>query len=164
MVAAATPEVHFVFVGDGPLRPQAEAAIAQVGLATCFHLTGLRRDVPELPTTFDVFALPSLWEGLSRVLPQAMAAGLPIVATAIDGNAEAIDDGINGCLVPPGDPSALAKAVIALLRHPDAARRMGQAGLARVREFSAAKMVDDIVQLYEALLSAKGLAQNSILC
>ena len=158
MVAAAIPQAHFVFVGDGPLRPQAEAAIAQAGLAMCFHLTGLRRDVPELLTTFDVFALSSLWEGLPRVLPQAMAAGLPIVATAIDGNAEAIDDGINGCLAPPGDPVALSRAVIALLRDPGAAHRMGQAGLARVGEFSAAKMVDDIARLYEALLSAKGLA------
>lgn len=158
VVAAAVPEAHFVYVGDGPLRPQTEAAIAQAGLATRFHLIGLRRDVPELLTAFDVFALSSLWEGLPRVLPQAMAAGLPVVATAIDGNAEAITDGINGRLVPPADPSALAEAVIALLRDPGTAHRTGQAGLARVHEFSAAKMVDDIACLYEALSRAKGLA------
>lgn len=164
IVADAIPQAHFVFVGDGPLRDQTEAAIEEAGLTTRFHLTGLRRDVPELLTTFDVFALSSLWEGLPRVLPQAMAAGLPMIATAIDGNAEAISDGVNGRLVPPADPPALARAVIALLRDPDAARRMGQAGLARVREFSAAKMVDDIARLYEALLSAKGLAENGFLC
>jgi glycosyltransferase involved in cell wall biosynthesis len=164
IVADAIPQAHFVFVGDGPLRDQTEAAIEEAGLTTRFHLTGLRRDVPELLTTFDVFALSSLWEGLPRVLPQAMAAGLPMVATAIDGNAEAVSDGVNGRLVPPADPLALARAVIALLRDPDAARRMGQAGLARVREFSAAKMVDDIARLYEALLSAKGLAENGFLC
>ncbi len=158
VVAAAVPEAHFVYVGDGPLRPQTEAAIVQAGLATRFHLIGLRRDVPELLAAFDVFALSSLWEGLPRVLPQAMAAGLPVVATAIDGNAEAIADGINGRLVPPADPSALAEAVIALLRDPGTTHRMGQAGLARVHEFSTAKMVDDIARLYEALLRAKGLA------
>lgn len=163
-VASAVPQAHFVFVGDGPLRDQAEAAIAEAGLAARFHLTGLRRDVPELLTALDVFALSSLWEGLPRVLPQAMAAGLPIIATAIDGNAEAVEDGVNGCLVPPAEPPALAEAVIALLRDPDAARRMGQAGLARVREFGAAQMVDDIARLYEALLRAKGLAENDILC
>ncbi len=164
IVADAIPQAHFIFVGDGPLRDQTEAAIEEAGLTTRFHLTGLRRDVPELLTTFDVFALSSLWEGLPRVLPQAMAARLPMVATAIDGNAEAVSDGVNGRLVPPADPPALARAVIALLRDPDAARWMGQAGLARVHEFSAAKMVDDIARLYEALLSAKGLAENGFLC
>ena len=163
-VARAIPEAHFVFVGDGPLREQAEAAIAKAGLTTRFHLTGLRRDVPELLMAFDVFALSSLWEGLPRVLPQAMAAGLPAVVTAIDGNAEAVVDGVNGRLVPPADPAALAKAVVSLLHDPETARRMGQAGLSRVCEFSAAKMVDDIARLYKELLRAKGFAENGILC
>ena len=163
-VAVQVPDVHFIIVGDGPLRPEVEAEIAACGLTGRIHLTGLRRDIPDLMHSFDLFALSSLWEGLPRVLPQAMAAGLPIVATAIDGNAEAVTDGLNGRLVPPGEPSALAQALIALLRDPDTARRLGRAGLARVHEFGAVKMADDIAHLYETLLEAKGLAENDVLC
>jgi glycosyltransferase involved in cell wall biosynthesis len=157
-VAEALPDARFVYVGDGPLREECEEAIAVAGLSERFHLTGLRRDVPELLTAFDVFALSSLWEGLPRVLPQAMAARLPIVATATDGNAEAVTDGVNGRLVPPGEPQALACAVVDLLRNPVEARRMGEAGYARVKEYGARRMVEQIAQLYEELLRQKGLA------
>jgi glycosyltransferase involved in cell wall biosynthesis len=161
--AAATamrrmPEAWFVLVGDGPLRAEVEAQAAQTGLDKRLVLTGLRRDVPELLGVMDVFVLSSLWEGLPRVLPQAMAAGLPIVATAIDGNAEAVEEGVNGRLVPPGDTDAMAEAIIALLQDPTRAGAMGAAGKARVDEFSARAMVDDIAELYEQLLAEKGLA------
>jgi len=139
------------------LRPQVEALVAELKLIYWLVLTGLRRDVPELMAAFDIFVLSSLWEGLPRVLPQAMATGLPIVATAIDGNAEAIEDGVNGLLVPPGQPAALAQAVIRLLRDPQMARRMGEAGRALADEFGARKMVGEIVNLYEELLTRKGL-------
>jgi glycosyltransferase involved in cell wall biosynthesis len=151
-VAEQRPDVHFVVVGDGPLRAEVEAQVAATGLAERFHLTGLRRDVPDLLHSFDLFALTSLWEGLPRVLPQAMAAGLAIVATAVDGNAEAVESGANGLLTPPGDPDALAAALLRLLDDPALAARMGAAGQARAEEFSARKMVDDIAALYEALL------------
>jgi glycosyltransferase involved in cell wall biosynthesis len=103
--------------------------------------------------SFDIFVLSSLWEGLPRVLPQAMAAGLPIVATAVDGNAEAVTDGVNGFLTPPGDPQAMAAALMRLLEDPALARKMGKAGRIRAEEFSARKMVSDIAALYEALLA-----------
>jgi glycosyltransferase involved in cell wall biosynthesis len=151
-VAEQRPNVHFVVVGDGPLRAEVEAEIAARGLTDHVHLTGLRRDVPDLMHSFDLFALSSLWEGLPRVLPQAMAAGLPIVATAVDGNAEAVTDGVNGFLTPPGNPQAFAEALLDLLADPELAARMGQAGLHRVEEFSARKMVSDIEALYQALL------------
>ena len=157
IIAQSVPEARFVMVGDGPLRPQVEALAAGLELTNWLILTGLRRDVPELMAAFDIFVLSSLWEGLPRVLPQAMVAGLPIVATAIDGNAEAIEDGVNGLLVPPGHPAALAQAVIRLLRDPQMARRMGQAGRACADEFGARKMVGEIANLYEELLSRKGL-------
>ncbi|MBN1813018.1 MAG: glycosyltransferase family 4 protein [Anaerolineae bacterium] len=152
-VAARRPDVHFVVVGDGPLRAEVESQIAAEGLTARFHLTGLRRDVPDLLHSFDVFALTSLWEGLPRVLPQAMAAGLAIVATAVDGNAEAVEDGVNGFLTPPGDPQALADALLRLLDDPALAAQMGAAGRERADEFGARKMVDDIAALYEALLA-----------
>ena len=151
-VAARRPDVHFVVVGDGPLRAEVEAQVAAAGLAGRFHLTGLRRDVPDLLHSFDVFVLTSLWEGLPRVLIQAMAAGLAVVATAVDGNAEAVEDGVNGFLTPPGDPQALAAALLRLLGDPALAGQMGAAGRERADEFGARKMVDDIAALYEALL------------
>jgi glycosyltransferase involved in cell wall biosynthesis len=152
-VAARRPDVHFVVVGDGPLRAEVEAQVAAANLGARFHLTGLRRDVPDLLHSFDLFALTSLWEGLPRVLPQAMAAGLAIVATAADGNAEAVQDGVNGLLTPPGDPQALADALLRLLDDPALAARMGAAGRERADEFGARKMVEDIAALYEALLT-----------
>ena len=152
-VAAQRPDVHFVIVGDGPLRADVEARVAALELTERIHLTGLRRDVPDLMHSFDVFALSSLWEGLPRVLPQAMAAGLPIVATAVDGNAEAVTDGVNGRLVPPGDPTLLAQAVIEMLRDPEMMAQMGAAGRERAGEFGAQKMVNDIAELYTRLVA-----------
>jgi glycosyltransferase involved in cell wall biosynthesis len=151
-VAAHRQDVHFVIVGDGPLRADVESQVAALGLTGRVHFTGLRRDVPDLMHSFDIFALTSLWEGLPRVLPQAMAAGLPIVATAVDGNAEAVRDGVNGFLTPPGDPGAMATAVLQLLEGPALSKRMGQAGCVRALEFDVHKMVGDIAALYETLL------------
>ncbi len=158
-VAEKRPAVHFVIVGDGPLRAEVEAEIAARSLTDRVHLTGLRRDVPDLMHSFDIFALSSLWEGLPRVLPQAMAAGLPIVATAVDGNTEAVTDGVNGLLTPPGDPQAMAVALLRLLEDPALARKMGEAGRARAEEFSARKMVSDIAALYERLLAERTLRE-----
>jgi glycosyltransferase involved in cell wall biosynthesis len=152
-VAAQRQDAYFVVVGDGPLRADVEAEIAARGLTERTRLTGLRRDVPDLMHSFDVFALTSLWEGLPRVLPQAMAAGLPIVATAVDGNAEAVTDGVNGFLTPPGDAQAMASALLHLLDDPSLAAQMGQAGRIRAADFGARKMVSDIAILYEALLA-----------
>ncbi len=157
MIAQSVPDVRFVMVGDGSLRPQVEALAAELGITDRLILTGLRRDVPELMAAFDVFALSSLWEGLPRVLPQAMATGLPIVATAIDGNAEVVVEGVNGRLVVPGEPNALAQAVIELLRNPHLAIQMGAASRQRVNEFGAQKMAADIAGLYEQLITQKGL-------
>lgn len=154
-VAQRHPDVHFVVVGDGPLRNEVEETIEADGLTSRFHLTGLRRDIPDLMHSFDIFALSSLWEGLPRVLPQAMAAGLPIVATAVDGNAEAVTDGVNGLLTPAGDPSAFALALLKLLEISELRDRMGQAGLDMVDEFSAGKMVDNIEDLYQRLLAQR---------
>ena len=153
-VAAAHPHSHLVFVGDGPLRAPLEAAIAQAGLTGRVHLMGLRRDVPELMRAFDVFALASRWEGLPRVFPQAMAAGLPIVATRVDGAPDAITSGENGWLVPVGDVATMSRHLAALAADPAAARRMGEAGRLRVEEFSAQRMVDALAELYVKLAVA----------
>jgi glycosyltransferase involved in cell wall biosynthesis len=156
-LAAARPDAHLVLVGDGGLRPQVEDAIERSGLGSRIRLLGLRRDVPELLRAFDVLALPSRWEGLPRVFPQAMAASLPIVATRVDGAVEAIVPGESGWLVDVGDTAALAGRLIELAADPARARQMGARGRERVDEFSAERMVRQLEELYERLARERGL-------
>ena len=157
IVARQYPAAWFMMVGDGPLRAEVEALAAEVGIAERLVLTGLRRDVPELMAAFDIFVLSSLWEGLPRVLPQAMATGLPVIVTACDGSAEAVASGVNGFLVPPGEPQSLAQQVLVLLDNPALIAQMGAAGRQRAQEFSDQGMVAAIANLYQELLREKGL-------
>jgi glycosyltransferase involved in cell wall biosynthesis len=156
-VARAKEMAHLVLVGDGPLRGEVESAVERLGLMGRVHLLGLRRDVPELLRAFDVFALASRWEGLPRVFSQAMAAGLPIVATRVDGASDAITPGENGWLVEVGDAAALADRLLALAQDPAARQRMGEGGRRRTDEFSARLMVEQLAELYEGLAAQKGL-------
>jgi glycosyltransferase involved in cell wall biosynthesis len=135
-------------VGDGDLRAAVERAVADAGLNGTVHLLGLRRDVPELLRAFDVLALPSHWEGLPRVFPQAMAAALPIVATKVDGAPDAIVEGQTGWMVEVGDVESFADRLIALARDPSGARAMGARARERVEEFSARRMIEQVEQLY----------------
>lgn len=156
------PEIWFLIVGDGPLRGELEQRIQKLGLGDRTVLTGLRRDVPELMATMDVFVLTSLWEGLPRVLPQAMATGLPIVCTRAEGSVEAVSEDENGFLVEPGEPKVMAAKIELLLKNAALRKRMGSEGRRRVSEFSAAKMVDEIDHLYQSLLSKAGVYASSI--
>ena len=149
--ARTRPLAHLVFVGDGPLRSEVEQRIANLGLASRVHLLGLRADVPRLLPAFDVFALASHWEGLPRVFPQAMACGLPIVATRVAGAPDAVEHGVNGLLVNVGDIPAIAGALGALMDDPACARAMGERGRAKVGQFSARQMVEDLRALYDEL-------------
>jgi glycosyltransferase involved in cell wall biosynthesis len=149
------PDARFVIVGDGPLRSAVEARIRAHGLDSCVVMAGLRRDIPELLPAFDVFVLPSLWEGLPRVLPQAMASGVPIVCTRADGNAEAVQDGIQGYLVARGQPGEMAGRVLELLVDADIRGRMGQAGRQRAQEFDVRQMARQIDALYRELLERR---------
>ncbi len=117
-VGQACPQARFLLVGDGPLRPQVEQALRQAGIAERTTLTGLRRDVPRMLAAMDIFLLTSLWEGLPRVIPQAMAMGLPVVANRADGVTEAIQDGSNGYLCSPGEIEQMAECCIELARQP----------------------------------------------
>jgi len=157
-VAQAYPQAWFMMVGDGPLRAEVTQLATELGIADRLVLTGLRRDVPELMAAFDLFVLSSLWEGLPRVLPQAMATGLPVIATACDGSAEAVEDGANGFLTPPGAPAILADQVMKLLADPALAAQLGRVGQQRAAEFSDQEMVAAITALYTELLAAKGIA------
>ncbi len=152
-VANAIPDAHAIMAGDGVLRPQIEALIAELGLQSTISLLGWRDDIPELMNLCRVIVLTSRWEGLPRVCPQAMAVGLPIVATRVDGIPEAVHHGENGFLVEPGQIQEMADHLIFLLSHPETAHAMGQAGQRLVDEFDIYRMVTQQEMLYERLVN-----------
>ena len=167
-VSTRFPHARFAVVGegrvlqdgvivDGPYRRELEAHAARLGLGDRLVFTGLRADVPELLGEVAVSVLPSLSEGLSNAILESMAAGVPVVATAVGGNAEAVKDGVTGLVVPAGNPAALAGAICTLLEDGALASRFGRAGRERVEEhFSERRMVRDTEQFYLSLLAVKG--------
>lgn len=150
---ATGAKLRLAIAGDGPLRPAVEEEIRRHRLSDAVWLAGERRDVPEVMCGFDVFALPSKAEGISNTILEAMSSGLPVVATAVGGNAELVSESKTGALVPAEDPAAMADALLcyasdAALRH-----RHGQAGRLKVEQsFSLAGMVARYTDLYERLL------------
>jgi glycosyltransferase involved in cell wall biosynthesis len=151
--AAEIPDALFLLAGDGAERPRLEAEARALGVADRVRFLGHRDDIPELLALCDLFVLPSLYEGLPLSVLEAMAAGRPVVATAVGGTDEAVLHGETGLLVAPGDASALRDAVRALLADPDRAARMGEAGGIRAcREFSAGRMIAQVTGVYEELL------------
>ncbi len=152
LVHQTMPEARFLLVGDGELRPAVEAEVTKQGLSGLFRLAGWRRDVAEIMRCLDVFVLTSLWEGLPRVYLEALASGVPVVGTCVDGAPEVIQDGVNGFLVDPGDVQALAERVGYLLAEPEKAREMGKNGQALPVEFDIYEMVRQQEREYEALL------------
>ncbi len=154
---ASLCDVHVVIVGKGPERARLETMVEQLCLVDRVHFVGHQQDVRPWLAILDVFVLPSDWEGMSNALLEAMAARLPVVATAIGGTPEVVVDGVTGLLVPPRDPGALAEAITRLLRDHDLRVRMGQAGRERVeRRFSIEETVRLTEELYKTLLEEKG--------
>lgn len=146
------PRTTFLIIGRGELEVSLKEQARELGLGAQVRFLGLRHDVPKLLPLMDVFIMPSLSEGLSLALLEAMAAGLPVVVTNVGGNPELVLDGETGYLVPPCDPEALASRLIVLLQDRVHAKRLGQNGRQRVlQHFSLPKMVDNYQQLYEAV-------------
>jgi sugar transferase (PEP-CTERM/EpsH1 system associated) len=152
--------LRLVMVGEGPLREQAQQLLDEAGLAELAWLPGERADVPAVMRGLHCFALPSLAEGISNTILEAMACALPVVATEVGGNADllqAAEPGRTGALVPAGDSAALAAALLALAHDPAGAAAMGRAGRARVEQrFSMAAMVKTYQGVYDALLPRRG--------
>jgi len=145
--------LRLIMVGDGPLRLESLAILQAAGLAELAWLPGERNDMPEIMRGLDCFVLPSLGEGVSNTILEAMASGLPIIATAVGGNVELVQEGLNGHLVPAADPTSLAKAIVDLARQPESARIMGQQSRRLVEErYSMAAMVSNYLQLYDRML------------
>ncbi|PYN07191.1 MAG: hypothetical protein DME06_17610 [Candidatus Rokuibacteriota bacterium] len=147
------PQARLVLVGDGIRRAWVEELARGRGLAPAVCFPGFRRDVPELLRFMDCFVLASTrTEGVPQSLLQAMAVGVPVVASAVGGIPEVLADGETGLLVPPEDPAALAAALGAVLRHPAAARRRAAAAQALVaRRYSRDGCVDRLLALYGEL-------------
>lgn len=152
-VIAQVPNAQFVVAGDGELRNRMETKIARLGLQGVVKLLGWRSDIPDLLRASDLLLLTSRWEGLPRVFLESMAAGVPILATRVDGAPEAVADGVNGYLFEPGDTDSMARRVTELLRQPDRLSALKAGSRASWRdEFDIRNMVQRIDEMYQTLL------------
>lgn len=153
MAPLLRPDVRLVLAGDGPSLPALRELVASLGVAGFVHLLGARTDVPDVLRALDLFVLTSRTEGLPLVIPEAMATGLPVVATRVGGVPDVIEEGATGHLVPSGDVDALRARIGALRDDPAARRALG----ARAREvartrFSSERMHRDYLAVYARVL------------
>jgi glycosyltransferase involved in cell wall biosynthesis len=146
--------VRLLIAGDGPEAPALRATLARNGLSERVKLLGMRRDVPALMQAADAFVMSSAWEGLPMVLLEAGASALPSVVTDVGGSREAVEDGLTGYIVPPGDATALAEAMDRVMRSTaDERRAMGEAARAHIgRHFDLGSVADQWDALYRALI------------
>jgi sugar transferase (PEP-CTERM/EpsH1 system associated) len=152
----ARARLRLIMVGDGPQRAEAERVVRLAGAGELAWFAGERADIPDILRGLDCFALPSLAEGISNTILEAMASGLPVVATRAGGNADLVSDGLTGRLVPRADSAALASAVLGYFADPGAARRHGAAGRRHVEQhFSLERMVRRYEALYLELLRTR---------
>jgi glycosyltransferase involved in cell wall biosynthesis len=146
---AERPDVALVVVGEGPLRAELEARARELGIASAVRFLGDRTDVDEVLAALDAFVLPSRTEGMSNALLEAMAMGLPVIATAVGGTPEVIADGRSGRLVPADEPERMAAAIARVLADVVGARRLGIAARAVVEErYGARSMVRRLEAVY----------------
>ena len=151
------PEAMIVIAGEGEERRALEALAARLGLAGRVRLLGRTEDMPGFMSALDVFALPSLWEGLPHVVMEAMACGSPVAAARVGGVGELIAEGVTGITVEPRSPSALAGAIVRLLDDPRARDEMGRkAREAAQRDFDFMRMVRQTEELYLRLIERRG--------
>ena len=153
---AEVPEALFLLAGEGPKRAELEGRSAQLGVGDRVRFLGRREDVPQLLAACDVFALPSLYEGSSLAVLEAMAAGIPVVSSAIGGTEELIEDGRSGFLVPPGDASALAAALRRLLGDKELRRDLAARARERVDQgLTRPQMAERVTCVYSDLLGSR---------
>ena len=164
MLPAGRP-VRLVMVGDGPLRAQVAEVLDASGAGEFAWLPGERDDVARIMRGLDLFVLPSLGEGISNTVLEAMASGLPVIATAVGGNSELVDGARTGCLVPRADPAAMANAMLRYYNDPEECRRQGKEARAIVESrFSMSAMVGSYLALYERLRTDRRLERNAPTC
>jgi len=153
IAASRNGHLRLLLAGDGPLRLEVEARVKALGLEGKVRFLGVRADVPEILAAADVFVLSSRWEGNPLSVMEAMAAGKPVIATAVGGVPELVQDGVSGVLVPPENVEALADAMLKLAGDAALRTRSGQAAFRRAKErFDVSVMVEGYGTLYERLL------------
>jgi glycosyltransferase involved in cell wall biosynthesis len=154
-VISRFPKAHFIIIGDGELRKELEVQVEKNGVAGYVHFLGTRANISNLLAATDLFVLPSLWEGLSMALLEAMAAAKPIISTAAAGTVEVMIPGQTGLLISPGDSQALAEGIMQMLSDQNQARIMAQAARQHVEiNFSAEKNAAEYIALYHRLLES----------
>ena len=151
-ISLESPETYLIFAGDGPLKEDLQTLAKETGTDKNIVFLGWRDDVPRILSVFDIFLLPSLNEGMGRVLAEAMALGKPIVASNVGGIPDLVIHGKNGYLVPPQNPEKLAKYTQLLLEDKDKREKMGRAGKEMASGFTHEAMVQKIARLYEELM------------
>ena len=149
------PDARLLLIGDGPLRGEIKRQVEAAGLGDVVLLLGDREDIDAVLPAMDIAVLSSSSEGMSNALLEAMACGLPVIATAVGANPQLVGDGVNGLLSPPCAPDLLARSMIALATSPARCRAMGAASRLRVEtEHSLSRMVDAYDRMYQQLLEA----------
>ena len=152
---ALRERARLLMVGDGPLRAECSAILQAAGCGPLAWLAGERSDVADVMRVMSCFVLPSLAEGISNTILEAMASGLPVIATAVGGNVEIVQDGRTGLIVPADDVEAMTDAILRLFRDPAQAKAMGDAGRVAVdRHYSLQAMVAAYQQVYDQQLAA----------
>ncbi len=155
--------LRLIMIGDGPLRAEAQSLLNRAGLADRAWLPGERSDVPAILRGLDCFVLPSRGEGISNTILEAMASGLPVIATDVGGNNELVESGRTGELVPAANAEALAQRLLDYLRDPGSARSVGAAGRKRIeRHFTLDAMVQSYQGLYDRLRLADAQAARRV--
>jgi glycosyltransferase involved in cell wall biosynthesis len=150
------PQARFIFVGDGPGRNRVEQEIKNARLKAQILMTGYREDIPAILSFTDLGIISSVAEGIPQFLFQMMAMGKPVIATAVGGIPEIVTSGVNGLLIPPEDPAALAKALVQLLGDPESARGLGEKGRRLVeREYTVEKMAEKVYRVYQEVYERK---------
>ncbi len=155
-IVASRPDATFVFVGEGPLRNDWEAMARSLGIADNVIFTGARNDMPGVYASFDMLVLPSFEEAMPMCVIEGMAAGKPVIATAVGAIPELVLPGTTGLLVTPGDAAGLAAAILQMLANPEKARQLGENGALHVqRHFSADAMAQKYIDLYQEALDTR---------
>ena len=162
-VLAVRPDAHFVVVGDGDLGPEIRARARRVGLSSRVTFTGWRHDLARIYADLDVLVSCSKSEGTPFAIIEAMAAECPVVATAVGGVPDLLDDAVTGLLVPPGQPEPLAAAILQLVSDPGFARGLARSATVRAKvRFSPARLASDMDALYTELLRAYESSRSTV--
>jgi glycosyltransferase involved in cell wall biosynthesis len=152
LVRERVPDARFVLVGRGPFEPEVRRRARELGVEASFVFAGYREDATRIMKAFDVLAVPSVYDGLSIALLEAMSLGVPAVLTRVGGNPEAVSDGEHGLVVPPADREALAGGLVALLRDAGLRARLGRAAKCRAADFDIRASVRRTEEIYVELL------------